>query len=306
MSPMNIRTIVTVMVLSLAVIGAHLFPGLDNSRVEGGVRNGLHLLVFAVFAVIVFENSKQKGVVKAALVAIVLVALIGGLSEFVQFLSGRTPDTMDIVRDLSGAALALTARLLWHRASHNDSIGVIGYLLRSLSALLTILIVVPLLFWSSIIGLGKTASPVILDFERWWNKYTYRPINSEIVTPPSRPGALELQLLNWRRSGLIVSPMMTDWSDYKFLTITGVMQRGPASNLTVRINDARRRNIWTDEFIVSMVITPGRSVVRIPLVELMQEQGQPSMDLSNIQEVVIFARDDRKNTAMLLEDIRLE
>ena len=100
--------------------------------------------------------------------------------------------------------------------------------------------------------------------------------------------------------------MVTDWSDYQFLTITGVMQRGPATNVTVRINDGGRRNIWTDEFIVSVVVTPDRSVVRIPFVELMQEPGQAAMDLSDIQEIVIFARDDRKDTVMLLEDIRLE
>ncbi len=303
---MNVRTSARILLLSFAVVAAHLFPGLDNSLVESGVRNGLHLLVFAVLAVIVFENLKQNGILKAALFALGVVALIGGLSEFVQYLSGRSPDTMDVVRDLSGAALALVARLLWHRASRNDSAGVVGPLLRSISSLLTILIVVPLLFWSSIIGLGKTASPVILDFDQWWNKYTFRPVNAEIVTPASRPGALELQLLNWRRSGLIVSPMMTDWSDYQFLTITGVMQRGPATNVTVRINDGARKNIWTDEFIASVVVTPDGSTIRIPLVELMQEPGQPPMDLADIQEVVIFARDDRKDTVMLIEDIRLE
>ena len=306
MSSINPSAIATILLLSLAVVAAHLFPGLDNSRVESGVRNGLHLVVFAVFAVIVFDNLKQKGILQAVVFAVVGVALIGSASEFVQFLSGRNPDMMDIARDLTGATLALAARLLWLRASRNGTYAIYGYLQRSASILLAVSIVVPLLCWSSIIASGKMASPAILDFEQWWNKYTYRPVNADIVVPQTGAGSLQLELHQRGRSGLIVSPMMTDWSGFQFLIIDAGMLRGPAANVTVRINDRERKNVWTDQFMSPTVFETDSSVIRIPLGELAEEQGQPSMDLADIQEIVIFARDRRRDTAMLIEDIRLE
>lgn len=303
---MNVRTAVTVLALGLVVAAAHLLPGLDNSRVESGVRNGLHLLVFAVFAVIVFATMRHKGLAMAVLTALFTTAIVGGLSELVQYLSGRRPDVLDIVRDLSGAALGLGARVLWLRASANENFGAATSGQRIASLFLAVLVVLPLLFWSSIIAAGKLAAPAVLDFEQWWNQYTYRAINAEIVVPARSSGVLQLELFEKGRAGLVVSPMATDWSDYEALTISASMLRGPESNVTVRINDSLRKNDWSDQFMVPVTVEPGGSLLRIPLALLSEEQGQPIMDLADVQEIVIFARDRRKNTAMLIEDIRLE
>ena len=304
--PMNVRTLVTVLALGLVVTGAHLLPGLDSSRVESGMRNGLHLLVFAVFAVVVFETLRHKRLAAAVLTALIMTALIGGLSELLQYMSGRRPDALDIARDLVGAALALAARALWLHAASNDGNGTSITLQRTASILISMLIVVPLLFWSVIIAAGKLAAPAILDFEQWWNQYTYRAVNAEIVMPAASSGALQLELFEKGRAGLIVSPMVTDWTDFQMLTITATMLRGPATNVTVRINDSQRRNDWSDQFMVSAVVEPGGSLVRIPLAGLIEEPGQATMDLTDVQEIVFFARDRRKSTALLIEDIRLE
>jgi len=124
--------------------------------------------------------------------------------------------------------------------------------------------------------------------------------------PVASSGVLQLELYEKGRAGLIVSPMVTDWRDFQMLTIAATMLRGPETNVTVRINDSQRRNVWTDQFMVPALVEPGGSLLRIPLSRLIEEQGQPMMDLSDVQEIVFFARDRRKNTAMLIEDIRLE
>ena len=112
MSSNQIRSLVVILIITATVMAGHLLPGLDNSRVEEGVRNGFHVLVFASVAVIFFEVLIASGLSpgRAVIATIVAVAAIGGLSETLQFLSGRQPDILDVIRDLSGAALALSGR----------------------------------------------------------------------------------------------------------------------------------------------------------------------------------------------------
>lgn len=308
MSSTHFRTLAAILLVSAIVIGGHLLPGFDNSPVEDEVRNGLHVLVFAAFAVIVFEIIRSAGmaVVITAAVTIVIVATIGGLAEFLQYLKGRQPDIFDVVRDISGAVLALSGRMIWLWSGGDRRSWIMKQVARLGSVLISLSVFAPLMFWLSIIGMGRMSSPVILDFDQWWNKYIYRPINAEIIAPAGVAGTAEIQLFNWRRSGLVISPMMTDWSDYEYLTITAGMLKGPDTNVTVRINDSANRNNWSDHFLASIIVVSKISKVRIPLREIIVTPGHRSMDLSDIQEIVIFARDGRKDTVMLIDDIRLE
>lgn len=308
MPSIQFRRAVAVLVICAAIVAGHLLPGLNNSFVEDGVRNGLHILVFAAFAVILFGYlaSSGSGSAMAAITTVVAVAIIGGLSESLQYVMGRPPDVLDVVRDVSGAGLALAGLLLWRWSANAERSRMARAAGRSASLLCGLLIVTPLLFWSSIIGMGRLSAPVILDFDQWWNHYIYRPINAEIINPGMQGGSAKILLLKWRRSGVVVSPMFTDWSSYEYLTITAGMLQGPDTNVTIRINDSKRKNSWSDDFLASIVVVSDTSKIRIPLVDLLDEPGQPSMDLSDIQELVIFARDRRSDTVMLIDEIRLE
>jgi len=306
LSSTKYRTLAAVLLISIAVIGGHLMPGLDNSRVEDGIRNGMHVVVFAAFAGIIFQFLKRSGIAIAAVTTILAAALVGALAESLQGFSGKALDVFDVARDLSGAALGLTASMLWHWSINDSGSKFKQGVLRSLSVLLGLSVLTPAAFWLSIIVLGRMTSPVILDFDQWWNKYIFRPINAEIVTPIGVTGSAEIELLKWRRSGLVISPMMTDWRDYEFLTITAGMASGPDTNVTVRINDSDRKNNWSDQFLASIVVDSTVSAIRIPLTELVDEPGYAAVDLSDIQELVIFARDRRRDTVLIIDDIRLE
>jgi VanZ family protein len=300
------RTLAAVLLASVATIGAHLLPGLNNSVVEHGIRDGLHILVFAAFAVVVFQYMKTSGIVIAIFASMFVAALIGGLSEAIQHLSGKQANVLDVGRDLSGAALGISARLLWSLATDDRRSRFIQGMSRSVSVLFGLAIVAPSLYWLSIIGLGQLTSPVILDFDQWWNKHIYSPIFAEIGAPGSAAGSACVYLGEHGRSGLVVTPMMTNWSEYEYLAITAGMANGPDTNVTIRINDAGRPNNWSDDFGTSILIPSNSSTIRIPLSELVDAPGQPSIDLSDIQELLIFARDRRKDTVMQIEDIRLE
>gem|GEM_PF-2966630 len=308
MPSIRFRRAGAVLVICAVIVGGHLLPGLNNSLVEDGVRNGLHMLVFAALAVFLtgYLVSSGFGRTMASVTAVLAVAIIGALSESLQYVMGRQPDVLDVVRDVSGAVLALAGLALWRWSGSAARTRMAGMAARAASSACGLLIVAPLLFWSSIIGMGRLSAPVILDFDQWWNRYIYRPVNASISPTDGADRSAEIFLLKWSHSGIVISPMMTNWSGYEFIEFSAYLSKGSAANVTVRINDSKRRNSWSDQFIVSVVIAPGTSTIRIPLGDLLNEPGQPSMDLSDIQELVILAREPESDTVMMMDDIRLE
>jgi VanZ family protein len=306
LSSINFRAVVAVLAIAVAVVGGHLLPGLNNSAVEDGIRNGLHVLVFAVFGVIVFESLKSTGAFSALAITLVIVATTGALSEGAQYLTGRHPDVFDVVRDVAGAVFALIARLLWRWCGAGNRSRLVMLAGRSVAIALGAMIAAPFLFWFAIVALGRISAPVVLDFDQWWNKYIYRPINAEIIVPGEVAGAVEILLRKSILSGVVISPMLTDWSDYETMVISAHMLKGSDTNVTVRINDSARRNSWSDEFLVWTVLGSDKKAIRIPLDTLHVEPGKPSIDLSDIQELVIFAREPTTYDVMLIDEIRLE
>jgi len=84
------------------------------------------------------------------------------------------------------------------------------------------------------------------------------------------------------------------------------MVKGPETSVTVRINDESRKHHYADRFIARISVTEKPERIRIPIAKLIVEEGLPTIDVSDIQEIVIFARDNRDGSVMMLDDIRLE
>jgi VanZ family protein len=83
----------------------------------------VHLTIYGFFAVLLTRDLTQiTSPWRAAMVAIVIAALFGGVDEWhQQFIRGRSTDVADWVADSAGAALgaALIATFYWFRRSRN-------------------------------------------------------------------------------------------------------------------------------------------------------------------------------------------
>lgn len=313
MNSHSLRNLAVVLVLSAAVAAGHLIPGLDASEIEIGIRNALHVLVFAVFAAIVFKSIQHLCKRRAIAVTVLTVATVGGFSELLQYLTGNSPDIVDLARDLSGAALAICSRAMWKLSVAGRTSDWSRLSMRAGSALLAVIILAPLLYWAAVFGLSRSIFPTVLGFDNRWETYLYTAINSEITFPVVFNGrhagagsAAEIRLSGWGRSGLSIAPTTSDWTDYTHLTFIARMVKGPDTTVTVRINDRPRMHNFSDRFMASTTVTSRTALTRIPLDEMIVEPGQRDMDLSNIRQLVIFARDRRDGTVMHLDEIRLE
>ena len=294
------------LLLIVAVIGGHLLPGLDNSRVENGLRNGMHIIVFATLASIIYFTLRPRGKILAVVLSILAAGSIGLAAEFTQSVFGRQLDYWDVGRDLAGAILATLAWTLWEVAAHDRSSVAMSFIARVSAAGLTLGIVAPFSFWIAVTVSGVLAQPVITDFSAWWHPYIFHPVNAEIYAPIDASGGARIDLQKRGRSGLALSPLVTDWAPYDQLVVEAQMLIGERANVTVRLNDGHRRGDWSDQFDVSIEITDAASPIRIPLLDFEQEPGLAPLDRSDIREIVFFVRDRRQGTVMRLQGLRLE
>ena len=301
--------------LSAAVVAGHLLTGFDHSEFEIGIRNALHILLFGIFALIIFESLKKLKVTTAIIVTVAIIAMVGGLAEFAQFRHGKQIDLSDIGRDLTGAVLCLGAWLLWRRSFANSDPRFRNNLYRVASALIVFLILSPLVYWLTVFQLSRSTFPVIVSFDHWWDKHLYSPVNSEISVSTGSPESLPddktvaaIHFSGTGRSGLTIRPVISNWSDYEYLTIEAAIFEGPNTFVTVRIFDEQGIRTFDERHVTRLTILRESTVYRILLSDIAIKANHRTLDLSDVKQLVIYVRKKsrRDGTVMLLDEIRLE
>ena len=268
-------------------------------------------MVFAVFSVLVLELLGRFARPTPIVVTFLIVTIVGCLSEFLQYQVGKRPDFYDIARDLAGAALAVLAWVIWRRSNASGVSGAARAVRRAITILLGVAIIAPLVFWLTVIGLNRSTFPTILSFDAWWEAYLYEPVNATVIASVADAStrtraAAEIQLTRSGRSGLLVLPMASNWIGYEDLVFAAVMTNGPDTTVTVRINDGDRLHHFSNRYMTTITVTNKVTQFRLPLEEMISEPGLRPVNLSDIREIVIFARDKGDGTVLLLEEIRLE
>lgn len=299
--------------LLLAVIGAttvaiHLLPGLDSSRLENNIRNSLHFILFAVVAAFTYRTV-SSGPIGKALIALAIVIAIGTLSELAQRLSGGRADITDVYRDVSGAAMMLIALLVFSASQSAERGSARRLTFQIIAAAITVVVILPLTFWTSVLLFERSQHPVVLDFDSPYSQYRYFPINAEVtlVNASSEDDNVmaELLLSNRGRSGIAIQTANYDWSDESTLVFSAEVVEGSTANLTIHINDETMVGKFIDTESGAVTLLSGRQEYRIPVESAISEAGRGD-DMTNIRQLVILARDKEDGARLRLDDIRLE
>ena len=295
-------------IVAAATIGIHLLPGLDSSRLENGIRNSLHFILFAIVAAVAY-TMVPSGPAGKFLIALAIVLTIGILSELAQRFSGASADITDVYRDLIGAATMLIA-LLFFSASGGAERGSLKRLfLRVIAFAIALLVTLPLFFWTNALHSERDQHPVVLDFDSRYSLYRFAPINAAVTLvsdPAERESRLAELLLSKRgRSGLAIQTAHYDWSNESMLVFSAEVVEGSTTNLTIHINDGSNLGNFVDTESGSVTLSDGRQEYRIPVLSAISEAGRND-DLTNIRQLVILARDKQGGARLRLGDIRLE
>jgi hypothetical protein len=310
--------IIVATLVAAAVVAGHLLPGLDQTGISAEIRNALHIVGFALIAAAIFETLPMR-TTKAALTTLALVAVLGTLAELAQKLGGKEIDLLDLSRDIAGATLYLCARIVWKSGNTTGRTTVVRYSTRVLSAVLGVLIFVPLGFWLVVNARIAAQFPTILDFDGRWDNYLYEAIESEvsIAQADSADGKIssstaEIQLLRRSWSGLKIEPVVSDWSSYQFLTMRAAIDGGYDSRVIVHISDGEHPGYRIQHLVGGRSVGPEPTTIRFPLRGVVDIPGRPDLDPTNIRDVYIIGKTRRKGkdksgiTRLFLDDIRLE
>ena len=294
--------------IGAATIAIHLLPGLDSSRLENGIRNSLHFILFAIVAAAIYSTVPSRPAVKF-LIALGAAITIGLLAESAQRLAGATFDITDIYRDLSGAATMLIALLIFSASRNAEGASVKRFTLQTLASAFAVLVILPLLYWTSALLFERGRHPVVLDFDSRYSQYRYSPINAEVslVRGPADRETTQAELLLSKRgrSGLAIQTAKYDWSNKSTLVFSAEVVEGATAHLTVHINDGRHLGRFADTPSGSITLLDGRREYRIPVLPTVTEAGRGD-EITNIRQLVILARDKQAGARVRLDDIRLE
>ncbi len=318
MRSQKLRVLVVTLLVSVAVVVGHLLPGLDNSAIDGEIRNALHVIGFALIAAAIFETLPMR-TTKAALVTLVIVAALGALAEFAQKFDGKGIDLSDLSRDIAGATLYLCARIVWKWTNAAGRSPVVRLSAQVVSSLLGVLIFAPLSYWLYVNAIITANFPMILGFDGRWDAYLYSPVNSEIRLVESRSSGdkyagtfAEILLLHRGWSGLRFEPVVSDWSSYRFLTMRAAIDSADESSISVYISHREHSGYRFQYRVGAHDVGPEPIVIRFPLRGTVDILGRPDFDPSKITDVYIIAKtrrkgkDKRGDSIMSIDNIRLE
>ena len=229
----------TLLAAVAVVIAVHLLPGLDSSRLENGIRNGLHSILFGAFAAVTYRIAPLSSIGKVVF-TVLLIGAVAVSSEFVQGHFGGTADPADVLRDLGGAVAVLAGILIYRASSTHATGGFARLALQSLGVGVMALAALPAAYWSTALLYERFQHPVVLDFDSRFSRYRYFPVNAELIVDTradTDKAFAELTLTRRGRSGLAVQTAEFDWSSLPELVFSAESVDGLTSYLTVHIND---------------------------------------------------------------------
>ena len=308
MGKLSGRRLTAFAVLAALVVAAHFLPGFSTSDLLAELRNGVHIVGFALIAGFLYTEIRTSIPVRVCLV-LLIIALLGVVSEFVQSGFGSV-DLYDVSRDLAGASIFLVAMLLW---SWSARVRRGALIIRCLSAVVALAVFAPLVYWSMIFAGYARQFPVILDFDGRADQMIFKPIDAGVTfvdAPVAGDGftgqALQVELLHDGWSGIRLGLPIIDWSDYRFLTFRISMRGDTPRDVEVRLHDGVHPGFSTLHLIGSDRIGAIPEAVRFALRDLAVIPGRPDVDPSRVYEIYIIGTDNPPGTTMYLDDIRLE
>lgn len=289
-----------------------------RSLVTDAILDAGHAPLFAVFTWFAWtrlERSGTRSTVVALGGALVLAAILGGLTELAQVFTARNADAGDLLRDLAGAA-AVAALVLAGRGTQQLRPRQRRPARALLSMLLVALIAIPVLPLVDVALAYRhrdASFPVLLDFERDRERVFVRLREAELEFVPrpasgssSRAGrAARVTFEPADFPAIILQEPRADWSAHEWLEFDVFLGAGEPPDLYLRIDDAIHDETYTDRFNRALALEVGWNAFRIPLAEVRDGPRIRALDLVRVRSLAFFVHPSTERRSLLFDRIRL-
>ena len=163
-------------------------------------------------------------------------------------------------------------------------------------------------------GLGcsrTTPKEIILaDFETdgelnqlYWSCHTLYSLSNDHATHGSK--SLKMELYPADYPGIVLTPAVIDWQDYKELSFDVYNPLQQQVQITVRIDDRKKYPEYQDRYNKSFVLQSGSNRFNIPLVTLATSGTSRYLDLRHIYRLFIFSKRPQNKISLYVDSIKI-
>ena len=273
--------------------------------------DALHVPVFGLIALGLYAiTPKHKSRAYRIALSLAITCVLGVLSEAAQISNSRDASFHDLIADWLGAAGFLTAVLA---LSPGFSISVVKRV--ALCVLATALLgwpLYPLAKVSAAYMARDSQFPTLVQFDSQIGDVLVRKqnVDVQIASQPDDGRKFALVTLGSRPwPGISFHDVCPDWQGYSTLAIDLAIGEEDPLQINVRVHDQAHKqynNAYTDRYNGSFTLEPGRHSLQIPLVEIRKAPSDRQMDLSRMEEIIVFGRKANAGRTIRVYEIRLQ
>jgi len=233
--------------------------------------------------------------------------LIGVSIEVMQYGTTRTPNTGDILRDLTGSLLVLVFGPLGSKMRPEN----IRFSLQISVLALTLVQLWPLTRSLVDEAISQYQFPLLSGFETPFEIERWEggdKISVETISPDSNDKSLKISLTTNAYSGVALKYFDGDWESARTLKISLYNPDTDPLRITCRIHDlwhSDGNEKYEDRYNRSFLLKPGWNQIEMDLDEVKQSPSDRNMDMSRIRGVMLFTVSLPAPRILYLDEVRL-
>jgi VanZ family protein len=302
-----------VVLLTAAITSFLLFNnfGDSDSRIIDAILSFGHLLLFgAISLVTIWVFNKGKWQIRQEYLYTgvwIVTTSIGALTECIQaFIPYRHFRVGDILTDSLGSVIFLT----FYHSFQKDTIHKNIVLMRIIAFTLMIMLAYPIFAAALDTWEMERNFPLLSSFETYFEMSRWMNIQSELVRSKLHPtdGKYSLKVFfhPGEYPGMSMNYLQHDWRGYKRLAFDVILEGSSPLKITVRVNDKKHNNEYTDRFNKSFELLPGLNHISIDIMNIMRSPKGRTMDLTEITNICVFTYKIKETRTTYFDNFRLE
>jgi VanZ family protein len=268
-----------------------------------------HILYFALLAALLSRwNPVCRMSLTAQWIIILAVTLVFGvLIELMQYGTTRTPDTGDVLRDLTGSLLVLVFGPLATRLQSARRL----YAVRFIVILILLAQLWPLTRSLIDEAIARQQFPLLSGFETPFETHRWQgdgELSIESMMAVAEGGLMKVPLATDKYSGVSLRYFDGDWGSARTLQISIYNPATGPMRITCRIHDLQHTEgdqDYEDRFNRSYDLVPGWNRLEIDLDEVENSPSGRKMDMSRIRELMLFTVSLPLPRVLYLDEVRL-
>lgn len=285
--------------------------GDSDSRIIDAILSFGHLLLFGMIALVTFwalNNGKWQIRQKNLYIRVwAITTFIGALTECIQaFIPYRHFRVGDILTDSLGAAVFLTFPHSFQKSASQKNI----VLIRIIAFILIIMRAYPIFAATLDTWEMEMNFPLLSSFETYFEMSRWTNSESESVRtklhPTDREYSLKVFFHPGEYPGMSMNYLQHDWRGYKRLAFDVFLEGSSPLKITVRVNDKKHNNEYTDRFNKDFQLLPGPNHISTDIMDIMRSPKGRTMDLAETTNICFFAYKLKEPRTAYFDNFRLE